>query len=152
VNTTPQVAAVATSVWMAAGLVGDGLLLAVLRRMPGVRYLRIAAGVVAVVYPLFLLVPGAPAKMVLLGFLGLLNSGWYAIPQAALYDAVPGGSGIVLTIENAGSAIGILMPLLIGVVAGAAGLQVALWILLLAPVAMLALLPRGEHVDTPPSV
>jgi FSR family fosmidomycin resistance protein-like MFS transporter len=152
VRTTPAFAAVAIAIWTTAGLLGDGLLLLVLRRISGRRYLRTVAAAVAVAYPLFLLVPGVGPKVVLLGLLGVLNAGWYAIPQAALYEAVPGGSGIVLAIENVGGTVGLLMPLVIGVVAGAAGLQTALWIPLAAPLLMLALLPRPGRGERPGGV
>lgn len=142
VMTTPSVAAVAVAIWIGAGLVGDALLLVVLKGASGVTYLRVSAIAVSVAYPLFLLVPGAAPKIVLLGLLGTLNAGWYAIPQAALYDSVPGGSGIVLSIENVAGGIGLLWPLAIGFVAGVAGLQTALWIPFAAPVLMLVLLPH----------
>jgi MFS transporter, FSR family, fosmidomycin resistance protein len=136
------VAALGVAVWTGAGLVGDWLLLFVLRRMSGRTYLRITAVAALVVYPAFLLVPGYAAKLVLLGALGLLNSGWYAIPKAGLYDALPGRSGAAVAVGGVGGIVGASMPLVLGFVAGAAGLAATMWILLLAPVALLALLPN----------
>jgi MFS transporter, FSR family, fosmidomycin resistance protein len=85
-------AALGVAVWTAAGLVGDWSLLWVLRRIRGRRYLRCSALAALAAYPAFLLVPGYPAKLVLVAVLGLLNSGWYAIPQAGLYESLPSRS------------------------------------------------------------
>ena len=135
-------AALGLAVWTTASLCGDWLLLGVLRRMSGVTYLRATALAALVAYPAFLLVPGYEAKLLLAAVLGLLNSGWYAIPQAGLYEALPGRSGIAVAVGGIGGLFGACGPLVLGVVAGAAGLTTTMWILLLAPVALLALLPR----------
>ena len=95
-----------------------------------------------VVYPAFLLVPGYGAKLALAAALGLLNSGWYAIPKAALYEALPGRSGAAVAAGGVGGLVGASVPLVLGFVAGAVGLAPTMWILLLAPVALLALVPR----------
>jgi len=38
--------------------------------------------------------------VVILGFLGFFNSGWYSILQGQLYTAMPGQSGTVMTLNN----------------------------------------------------
>jgi FSR family fosmidomycin resistance protein-like MFS transporter len=138
----PGVAALGVAVWTGAGLVGDSLLLVVLRHVSGARYLRVSAVAALVVYPAFLVVPGYPAKLALAAVLGLLNSGWYAIPQAGLYESLPGRSGIAVAVGGVAGLAGACVPLVLGIVAGVAGLAPTMWILMLAPLALLALVPR----------
>jgi FSR family fosmidomycin resistance protein-like MFS transporter len=137
----PIAAALAVAVWTSAGLVGDILLLPVLKRVDGMAYLRVSAGLSLVAYPAFLLVPSLDAKFALLAVLGLLGSGWYALPKAALYDALPGRSGTAVAVGGVGGLAGSCVPALLGAVAGAAGLGVTMWVLLLAPVALLLGIP-----------
>jgi fucose permease len=87
-------------------------------------------------------VPSYGAKLVLAAALGLLNSGWYAIPKAGLYESLPGRSGAAVAVGGAGGLVGACVPLVLGFVAGAAGLAATMWILLLAPLVLLVLLPR----------
>ena len=82
-------------------------------------------------------------KLVLVALLGLLNSGWYAIPKAGLYAALPGRSGTAVAVGGIGGLLGACVPLMLGFIAGSAGLAVTMWILLLAPVMLLALAPRS---------
>jgi FSR family fosmidomycin resistance protein-like MFS transporter len=136
---TPATAALGVAVWTGAGLVGDWLLLPVLRRTSGARVIRITALISLAAYPAFLLAGGLGAKLVLLAALGLLNSGWYAIPKAWLYDALPDRSGAAVAVGGLGGIAGAAIPLLLGLLAGAVGIAAAMWVLLLAPVALLAL-------------
>ena len=135
-------ASLAVAVWTGAGLLGDALLIPVLRHVRGAVYLRASAIVVLGCYPAFLLLDGLAAKLVLLAALGLLNSGWYAIPKAGLYGALPGQSGAAIAVGGLAGIGGALIPLGIGALAGAVGLGAAMWALLAAPVALLLLLPR----------
>jgi MFS transporter, FSR family, fosmidomycin resistance protein len=135
-------AALAVSVWTGAAFVGDVLLLAVLQRMQGLAYLRASALAAAVLYPLFLLLPSPPAKLVLLALLGLLNAGWYALPKAALYAALPGRSGTAVAVGGVAGFAGAAVPAALGFAAQAVGLQATMWILVLAPVGLLTALPR----------
>jgi FSR family fosmidomycin resistance protein-like MFS transporter len=135
-------AALGVAVWTGAGLVGDALLLGVLRRWNGARYLRATAAAALVAYPAFLLVDGAGAAFVLLAVLGLLNSGWYALPKAGLYGALHGRSGTAVAVGGVGGLVGAAVPLTLGALAGAVGLQATMWTLLLAPIALSTLVPR----------
>jgi MFS transporter, FSR family, fosmidomycin resistance protein len=135
-------AALGVAVWTGASLVGDWLLLWMLRHVSGSRYLRASALAALVVYPAFLLVPGYGAKLALAAALGLLNSGWYAIPKAGLYESLPESSGAAVAVGGVAGLAGACVPLTLGFLAGAAGLAPTMWILLLAPVALLALAPR----------
>jgi MFS transporter, FSR family, fosmidomycin resistance protein len=135
-------AALGVAVWTGAGLAGDSLLLWVLRHMSGGAYLRASAVATLAVYPAFLIVPGYPAKLALVALLGLLNAGWYAIPKAGLYASLPGRSGVAVAVGGIGGVVGACVPLALGLSAESFGLAPTLWTLLLAPVAVVALLPR----------
>jgi FSR family fosmidomycin resistance protein-like MFS transporter len=141
-NTNAGVAALAVAVWTGAGLIGDWALLWLLRRVSGRRYLRASAAAALAVYPAFLLVPGYGAKLALAALLGLLNSGWYAIPKAGLYESLPGRSGAAVAVGGVAGFAGAAVPLALGIAAGEFGLAPAMWALLIAPVALLVLLPR----------
>ena len=141
-HVSPSAAALGVSIWTASSLVGDSLLLHVLRRASGFAYLRATAFGALAVYPAFLLVHGIAPKLVLVAVLGLLNAGWYAVPQAALYGALPGRSGAAVAVGGFGGLLGAAVPLVLGLTAGAVGLGATMWTLLLAPVALLVLVPR----------
>jgi FSR family fosmidomycin resistance protein-like MFS transporter len=142
VGLTASQASLAVAVWTGVGLVGDFLIIPLLERVPGLAYLRASAAVVLLVFPAFLLAPWFGIKLVLLGTLGLLNAGWYAILMAQLYAAMPNQSGTALAVNNVGGLAGSLIPLALGAVAQVAGLGAALWLLLAGPVALLVGLPR----------
>jgi FSR family fosmidomycin resistance protein-like MFS transporter len=137
----PVAAAFAVAVWTGAGFVGDVALLPVLRRVDGMTYVRGTAAVTLAAYPAFLLVSEPAVKLVLLAALGFLGAGWYAIPKAALYDALPARSGLAVAVGGAGGLVGACIPAAIGALAGAVGLGVTMWVLVLAPVALLACIP-----------
>ena len=133
----PGAAAIGVAVWTGAGLVGDWLLLHLLRRVDGLRYLRTSALLSLALYPAFLVVPSPAGKLVLVAFLGLLNSGWYAIPKARLYETLPGQSGAAVAVGGIAGLAGAAVPLVLGVVAESFGLGTTMWILLFAPLALL---------------
>jgi FSR family fosmidomycin resistance protein-like MFS transporter len=136
-------ASVALIVFTAVGLMGDIIIIPVLERVRGLVYLRWSAAFAGVIYVIFLLTPSIPLKFVLLGVLGISNAGWYAILQAQLYAAVPKRSGTVMALNSiAGFASG-LLPAIIGFIAGRVGLGAAMWLLLLAPIALFIGIPRN---------
>jgi MFS transporter, FSR family, fosmidomycin resistance protein len=124
-------------IWLGFGLLGDALLIPLLERMRGTQYLRISVFFVLCLYPAFLLVPNVTVKMIILGGLGFLNAGWYSILQGQLYTAMSGQSGTVLTLNNVAGLVGGLMPLVLGWLAQQYGLQATMWLLLIAPIALL---------------
>lgn len=142
---SPVAAALAVAVWTAAGFAGDVILLWALRRVDGSTYLRATAVGALVAYPAFLLVQSTGVKLVLLAALGLLNSGWYAIPKARLYASLPGRSGTAVAVGGAAGLVGSLAPAALGALAGAAGLQATMWLLLVAPVALLLGVRRARR-------
>lgn len=143
VGATPVRAGVAVAVWTGVGLLGNLLVIPLLERVPGLRYLRFSAAVALVLFPAFLLVPGTWAKFMLLGLLSLFNAGWYSILQGQLYSAMPGRSGTVMTVGNIFGLVGGVIPFALGLVAEQFDLRVAMWLILLAPVALLAGIPKN---------
>jgi FSR family fosmidomycin resistance protein-like MFS transporter len=142
---TPVTAALAVTVLAISGLVGDAVLVPLLRRVEGLRVLRWSAAAMLVAYPAFLLVPGVAAKLAVLSTLGVLRTGWYAIPQARLFDEFHGSSGTAVAISDLGGLAMRIVPIGVGVLAQRAGLSAAMWVLLIAPVALLVGLPRQRH-------
>jgi MFS transporter, FSR family, fosmidomycin resistance protein len=146
VGVSAEQAALAVAVWTIVGLAGDFLLIPLLEKVRGLSYLRVSAALMAALFPAFLIVPSFAGKLVLLGALGFLNSGWYAILQAQLYASMPGQSGTALAVGNVGSLIGGLIPLGLGVLAQEAGLNIAMWALMAGPAALLIGLPWRRKV------
>jgi FSR family fosmidomycin resistance protein-like MFS transporter len=135
-------ASIAVAAWTGMGLVGNLLMVALLERIPGLRYLGLSALVTAILFPGFLLVPGFWPKLCVLMLVALSTSGWYTILQAQVYSAMPGQSGTVMTVGNVGVLVGGLIPLVLGLVAQRLGLRTTMWLLWLGPLALLVGLPR----------
>ena len=138
----PGQAALGIAVWSGLGLLGDFLLIPLLERVPGLDYLHLSVILELLLFPAFLLVPNLVAKFALLGLLGFFNSGWYAILKGRLYSSMPGKSGSVMAIDNVFGLLGKLLPFGIGLAAQFFGLRLAMWLLLLGPIALLLGLPR----------
>jgi FSR family fosmidomycin resistance protein-like MFS transporter len=141
VGTSARTAGLAVAVWTGAGLVGAAVVIPLLRRLDGLRYLRVSAVLTGVLFVAFLLVPAAEAKLGLVAAIAVVNAGWYPVLQARLYDALGDASGLALTV-GALFPLNAVLPLGIAALAERFGLSVALWPLLAAPVALLVLVPR----------
>ena len=142
---TPAQAVLAVAVWTVVGLLGDFLLIPLLEKVRGLDYLRISVIIELILFPAFLLVPNIVIKLILLAFLGLFNSGWYAILHARLYDSMPHGlSSTAIAVGNVTGFFGKLLPFGIGLAAQAFGLGSAMWFLLAGPIVLLIGLPRGR--------
>lgn len=146
---TAFTAALAIGIWTGAGLMGDALLVRILARTPGVVLLRLSALVALVVYPAFLMPVPLVARLILLGALGLIHAGWYAIPTGRLYGELQGSSGVAVSLSSAANLLSQFWPLIIGLAAQRFGLAAAMWIPILAPIALLVGVPRrrSENVD-----
>jgi MFS transporter, FSR family, fosmidomycin resistance protein len=139
-------ASLMVAVWSTVGILGDALLIPLLKRMDPLKYLRISALCMVGLYAVFLLAPWIAVKIILLASMGLLNAGWYAIPQARLYAALPGRSGTAMAVT---SAFGILaggIPWLLGGLAERFGLAPVMWLLMAGPLGLSVLLPRNGSV------
>jgi FSR family fosmidomycin resistance protein-like MFS transporter len=141
-------ASTAVAIWTAVGLVGDFLLIPLLTRVSGLRYLRISAGAELLLFVTFLVTRTFPIKLVLLALLGFLNAGWYAILKAQLYASMPGRSGTAMAVSNLFGMVGALIPWALGLVAQRWGLPAAMWCLVVGPLALLVGLP-GASSGTP---
>jgi FSR family fosmidomycin resistance protein-like MFS transporter len=130
------------------GLAGDFLLIPLLARVSGLRYLRVSAALTLLLFVTFLSVAAFPAKLVLLALLGLLNAGWYAILKARLYATMPGRSGTAMAVSNLFGLVGALIPWGLGSVAQRWGLRAAMVCLVVGPLALLVGLPRSTALDS----
>ena len=139
---TPARAALSVAVWTGLGLLGDFLLIPLVERVKGLDYLRVSVLIELILFPSFLLSPIAWLKLVILGFMGFFNAGWYAILKAHLFDAMHGQSGAAQALDNISGLIGKLIPFGIGVAAQTFGLGIAMWLLLAGPIALMIGLPR----------
>jgi FSR family fosmidomycin resistance protein-like MFS transporter len=135
----------AVALWSGAALVGDLLLIPLLERVAGLRWLRISVLIMLGLFPAFLLVSNTPIKLVLLALLGLFAAGWYAIPKGQLYSTLPEQSGTVMALSSVSGLFGSLMPLVLGLVAEHYGLTATMWLLLAGPIALLIGLPRHRE-------
>jgi FSR family fosmidomycin resistance protein-like MFS transporter len=137
------------TVYTGIGLIGDFLLIPLLERLRGLDYLRVSVIIECILLPLFLLSSALWLKLTLLAFVGLFVVGWYAILKANLFSSLQGQSGTVQALGSLSGVIGKLIPLGIGLAAQIYGLQTAMWLLLVGPVALLIGLPRRNINLTP---
>jgi FSR family fosmidomycin resistance protein-like MFS transporter len=143
VGVTEARVAFAVAVWSGFGLAGDFLLIPLLERVSGLKYLRRSALAMLLLFPSFLVAPNVAAKLVLLGLVGVCNSGWYSILKAQLYAALPGRSGAALALANVTGLVGSLLPFALGVFAERFGLAPMMWLITLSPLALAVALRRG---------
>jgi MFS transporter, FSR family, fosmidomycin resistance protein len=134
---SPERAALAVGVRLAADLAGSAALIPVLERVPGRVVLRASAAAAVAAYPAFLLVPGFWAKVGILAGLSLVTAAWYPVLQAELYGSLPGRSGTAVSLLSAAGLVGGLGPLAVGFLAVQLGLGPALALLAITPVAVL---------------
>ncbi len=149
-HVTPALAAVGVAVSLGAGLAGDALFVVISGRVSGGTALKVSAGVAAIGYPAFLLVPSFGVKLVLLALVSVATACWYPVTQAGLYGSLPGQSGIAVFWSSAAGIAGSAGPFVVGLVAQQAGLGWAMWCLALAPLAVLMLgKGRADAGDEP---
>src|SRR5512147_136744 len=140
---TATQAGIAVTIWLAMGLVTDFLFIPFIdRQKDSVQFLRRTAFVELFAFAAFLLVPGFIPKLVVVIAVNLLNTGWYPILQGRLYSSLPGQSASIMALSSVTAPIAKFFPFLIGFLADQFGLQAAMWLLLLGPVALLIGLPR----------
>jgi hypothetical protein len=122
----------------AGAVAGDAALVLVLERVSDLVVLRATAVAAALLYPGFLLVPGAAGKLLILAVLSAATAPWYPLLQARLYGSLPGRSPVAVTLSSAAGLVGGLGPLAVGIIAQRAGLPWALGVLTVVPVVILA--------------
>ena len=138
----PGAAALGLAVWAGAGLVGDALAVPVLDRLDGRVVVRLSAVVAAALYAALLLVDPLPAKLALLALLGLATAGWYPVLQARFYAALPGRSGVAVSLGSVSGILFGIVPLSLGLVAEQYGLGPMMWLLLAGPLVLVIGLRR----------
>ena len=135
-------AAFATTVFAVAGLVGGFVMIPLLERVHGVRVLRVSSLIVGALYAAFLLVPLVWLKYILIAAVSFATAGWFAILRGRTYAALPGQSGMVVAVTALANLSVLFVPTILGALADAFGLQTAMWLLLLGPLALVVGLPR----------
>lgn len=138
----PTQASFAVSLFSMGGIAGSALLLPMLPRYDGLNYMRASAIGAGGLFAVFLVVDPLPLKIAAATAIAVLGSGWYTVPKARLFSALPGRSGIVVALESGASLLGSQTPLVIGAVSASVGLSSAMWFLMLGPVSILLLVPR----------
>jgi MFS transporter, FSR family, fosmidomycin resistance protein len=132
-----ELAALAIAIRLGSGLAGDAVLVFALERVSDLTVLRASAAAAAVLYPAFLLVPGAAGKVAIMAALSAATAPWYPLLQARLYGSLPGRSSVAVTLSSAAGLAGGLGPLAVGIMAGWFGLPWALGTLVVVPVVIL---------------
>ena len=146
---TPSQAGVAVTAWLAMGLITDFLFIPFVDRQNNtINYLRLTALAELLAFAVFLLIPGFLFKLIFVIVVNLFNTGWYPILQGRLYSSLPGQSASIMAIGAVTTPIAKVFPLVMGLLADRFGLQSAMWILLLGPIALLLGLPRTKMTAT----
>lgn len=146
-HVTETQAGIAVMVWLVMGLITDFLFIPYVdKQKDTVQFLRRTATLNAIAFIAFMLVPGFIPKILLVILVNLFNTGWYPILQGRLYSSLPGQSASLMAIGAVTTPLAKSLPLIIGILADQFGLQTAMWILLLGPIALLIGLPRKNLI------
>jgi len=103
----------------------------------GVRVLRVSAFIALFAYAALLLIPIVWLKYVLIAVISLSTAGWYVVLRAKCYEVLPGQSGVVVAVTSLANISSLFVPLLLGGIADAFGLQTAMWLLIIGPIALI---------------
>jgi FSR family fosmidomycin resistance protein-like MFS transporter len=140
---TETQAGIAVTVWLAMGLISDFLFIPFIdRQKDSLKFVRLTALLEIFAFSIFLLTPGFIPKLLIVIVVNLFNTGWYPILQGQLYSSLPGQSASIMAIGSVTAPLAKFFPFLIGFLADQVGLQTAMWILLLGPLALLIGLSR----------
>jgi FSR family fosmidomycin resistance protein-like MFS transporter len=147
---TETQAGIAVTIWLILGVIMDFAFIPFIDRQPdSVKYLRITALLEVFAFAAFLLLPGLVPKIVAIIFVNFFNTGWYPILQGRLYSHLPGQSASIMAIGSVTAPLAKFFPFLIGFLADRFGLQTAMGILILGPLALLIGLPRRTESPLP---
>lgn len=130
-------ASAAVTIATIAGLIGNFALVPLLEKVNGVRMLRLSALVALIAYAALLLIPVVWLKYVLIAVINLSTAGWYAVLRAKCYEVLPGQSGVVVAVTSLANVSSLFVPLLLGGIADTFGLQTAMWLLIVGPIALI---------------
>lgn len=137
-------AALAAAVFTLSGLVGNVAAIPLLERVSGMRVLRVTSVAVIALYAAFLLAPSVWAKYVLIAAVSVSTAGWFAILRGRTFAALPGQSGMVIAVTSFANLSVLVVPTVLGAIADAVGLEAAMWVLLVGPVALALGLGRDK--------
>jgi len=141
-------AGIAVTVWLAIGLVSDLLFIPFIdRQKDSLQFVRRTALFELFAFAVFLLTPGFIPKLMIVIIVNLFNTGWYPILQGRLYSSLPGQSASVMAIGSVTAPVAKFFPFLIGFLADQFGLQTAMWILIMGPIALLIGLARPGNAS-----
>jgi FSR family fosmidomycin resistance protein-like MFS transporter len=129
---------------MAAGMAANVVLILLLERVPGRKLVRLTAVLAGLAYAAWLLAPWIWAKVALAIVVRLFTLGWYEVLSGEAYASLPGRSGTVAAIGSLMGMLGGALIWLVGWIAGQASLQVAMWLLLAGPLALMLFVPKPE--------
>ncbi len=110
-------AALVLAAMTTAALGTEATLIAVLKRIDGLTWMRWTAPVVLASIAALLLGPWLPLKIAALLLIGAASAGWYAILQARLYQSLPGQPGMIMAIAGIFALLGDLTPVAMGALA-----------------------------------
>jgi len=129
--------------WMSlVGLIGSIIFVPLIERIDGLKLLRSTALIVLITYIIYLLVPQMWVKIGLIAILSFCTASWFPTLRAKSFQALEGQSGVVTAVSSVANLSSLFVPLVIGSLADAFGLQWAMWLLALGPLALLIWLPR----------
>jgi MFS transporter, FSR family, fosmidomycin resistance protein len=136
--------------WMSiAGLVGSFALVPLIEKVNGLKLLRVTALMVLAAYAAYLLIPNVWVKIGLVGAISFLTASWFPTLRARSYQAFAGKSGVVMAVSSVLNISTLIVPFVLGWLADALGLQWAMWLLALGPVALLVWVPRNSPNPEP---
>lgn len=130
---------------MLVGLLADIVLIPLLEKVQGRTLMRVSAVVALVLYTAWLVLPWPAAKVILLVPIRLATSSWYPVLVGEAYAAAPGRSGTLSAVSAFTGLLGGAFTWLVGWAAGEAGLQSAMWLLLLAPISLALFVPPARR-------
>jgi FSR family fosmidomycin resistance protein-like MFS transporter len=144
VGLNPVQTSLTLSLLMLVSLIDDLALIPLLERLSGRTIVRFTASWAVLVYAAFLLAPWPLVKISLALLVRLATLGWYPVLEGEAYAAAQGRSGTMKAVQSLGGLAGGAIAGLIGWVAGLAGLQTAMWLLLMGPVLLALFVPRPD--------
>ena len=133
----------AVAVFTIAGLIGSAILVPALEKVNGLRMLRVSAVIVLAAYIALLLAPSVWLKYALVALIGFATAGWFPILRGRTYAILPGQSGMIVAVTSLGNLSSVFVPLIVGRVADVFGLQWAMWLLALGPIALVIGFPKN---------
>jgi len=126
---------------MLSHLISNLALIPLLERVPGRKVVRTSAWLALLVYPAFLLAPWTWARSCWGSRPAFAPSAGTRCCKARLTRLRPAGLGQCWALSSLGSLVGGALIWLVGMVANRAGLQVAMWLLLLGPLGLVLFVP-----------